>query len=154
MDSTIRSIEAMFAAVPLPFLEVWGRFGYLFGLVLMVCAFGGFTFRPAGRWGLGRELQTWDSQALRSVAFTFVLILATGYVGSFMILVPGAQTFESLKDLAVFLCIVLFGYPALIIVPFAYAIVRLDRGGAPGLRTGLVFAGTSSTRHASGSPTS
>jgi two-component system sensor histidine kinase/response regulator len=132
MNSAIESIEAMFAAIPLPFLEVWGRFGYLFGLVLVVCAFSGLTLRPAGRYGLGRELQTWDAQALRSVALTFVLILATGYVGSFVILVPGAQTFESLKDLAVFLCIVLFGYPALVIVPFAYGLSDLIEGVPPG----------------------
>ena len=131
MSSAIRSIEAMFAAVPLPLLKTWGEFGYQFGLVLMVCAFGGFTLRPAGRWGLGREVQTWDAQALRSVAFTFALILATGYVGSFIVLVPGAQTFESLKDLAVFLCIVLFGYPALIVVPFAYGLSDLIEGVPP-----------------------
>jgi len=131
MDSAVKSIEALFAAVPLPLLEVWGTFGYLLGLILMVFAFGGFTLRPAGRWGLGRELQTWDSQALRSVALTFVLILVTGYVGSFIVLVPGAQTFESLKDLAVFVCIVLFGYPALIVVPFAYGLSDLIEGVPP-----------------------
>jgi two-component system, sensor histidine kinase and response regulator len=131
MNSAIRWIEAIFAAIPLPILEVWGRFGYLLGLILMVCAFGGLTFRPAGRWGVGRELQTWDAKALRSVVLTFVLILATGYVGSFIVLVPGAQTFESLKDLSVFVCILLFGYPALIIVPFAYGLSDLIEGVPP-----------------------
>ena len=38
---------------------------------------------------------------------------------------PGAQTFESLKDLVVLLCIVIFGYPALIAVPPAYMLVGL-----------------------------
>jgi two-component system, sensor histidine kinase and response regulator len=131
MDSAIKSIDAIFDAMPLPLLEVWGRFGYLLGFVLMVCAFGGFTFRPAGRWGLGRERQAWDAKALRSLVLTFVLILATGYLGSFIVLVPGAQTFESLKDLSVFICILLFGYPALIIVPFAYGLSDLIEGVPP-----------------------
>jgi two-component system, sensor histidine kinase and response regulator len=131
MESAIKSIEAIFQSIPLPLLEVWGRFGYLLGFFLMVCAFGGFTFRPAGSWGLGRERQTWDARALRSLVLTFVLVLATGYLGSFIVLVPGAQTFESLKDLTVFLCIVLFGYPALIIVPFAYGLSDLIEGVPP-----------------------
>jgi two-component system, sensor histidine kinase and response regulator len=131
MDRAIKSIEAIFSAVPLSLLEVWGRFGYLLGFVLMVCAFGGFTFRPGGRWGLGRERQTWDAKALRSLALTFVIILGTGYLGSFIVLVPGAQTFESLKDLSVFLCLLLFGYPALIIVPFAYGLSDLIEGVPP-----------------------
>lgn len=62
----------------LALLEVWGRFGYLLGLLIMVCAFGGFTFRPGGHWGLGREQQTWDAKALCSLVLTFVLILTTG----------------------------------------------------------------------------
>lgn len=66
-----------------------------------------------------------------SVPFTFVLIFITGYLGSFAVLVPGAQTFESLKDLSVFLCIVLFGYPALIAVPFAYGLSDLIEGVPP-----------------------
>src|SRR5690348_6189231 len=102
MDRVLAWVEAIFEAVPLPLLEVWGRFGYLVGFVLMVCAFGGVTFRPAGRWRLGWERQAWDAKALQSVALTFVLVLVNGYVGSFIVLVPGAQTFESLKDLTVF----------------------------------------------------
>jgi two-component system sensor histidine kinase/response regulator len=97
----------------------------------MVGAFGGFTIRPAGRWGLGRTRQSWDAKALLSMILTFALIVVTGYVGSFIVLVPGAQTFESLKDLAVFLCIVLFGYPALVIVPFAYGLSDLIEGVPP-----------------------
>lgn len=139
MDNAIKSIEAVFATIPLSLLEVWGGFGYLLGLVLMVCAFGGFTFRPAGRWGLGRAQQTWDAKALRSVLLTFVLILGAGYVGSFIVLVPGAQTFESLKDLVVFVCIVLFGYPALIIVPFAYGLSDLIEGVPPAFLLDWLF---------------
>ncbi|WP_420476924.1 ATP-binding protein [Noviherbaspirillum sp. ST9] len=131
MDGAIRSIEAIFDAMPLALLEVWGRFGYLLGFFLMVCAFGGFTFRPGNQWGLGRQRQTWDAKALRSLVLTFVLVLGSGYLGSFIVLVPGAQTFESLKDLSVFLCIVLFGYPALIIVPFAYGLSDLIEGVPP-----------------------
>ncbi|BAL22539.1 response regulator [Azoarcus sp. KH32C] len=131
MDGAIKWIEAVFEAIPLPLLEVWGMVGYLLGFGLMICAFGGFTFRPGGRWRVGRERQTWDGRALRSLVLTFVLILATGYLGSFIVLVPGAQTFESLKDLTVFLCVVLFGYPALIVVPFAYGLSDLIEGVPP-----------------------
>jgi PAS domain S-box-containing protein len=132
MNNFVTWFDAVFGAMPLPLLEVWGRVGYLVGFVLMLCAFGGFTLRPHGHWGLGRERQNWDSKALISVTLTFVAIIATGYVGSFIVLVPGAQTFESLKDLSVFLCVVLFGYPALVVVPFAYGISDLVEGVPPG----------------------
>ncbi len=46
-------------------------------------------------------------------------------------LVPGAQTFESLKDLVVLLSIVLLGYPALIAIPFAYGLSDLIEGVPP-----------------------
>src|SRR5262249_6244176 len=59
------------------------------------------------------------------------LILASGYLGSFVVLVPGAQTLESLKDLVVLLCVVLFGYPALVVVPFAYGLSDLIEGVPP-----------------------
>ena len=67
MNRAVEWIEAFFEDVPLPLLEVWGRFGYLLGLLLMVCAFSGITFRPGGRWSLGRQRQNWDAMALRSV---------------------------------------------------------------------------------------
>ena len=131
MKAIVQWIEAVFTGIPLPLLEVWGRFGYAVGLALAVAAFGGFTFRPGGRWGLGRERQAWDAKALLSGPLTFILIVGAGYVGSSIVLVPGAQTFESLKDLAVFLCIVLFGYPALLTVPFAYGLSDLIEGVPP-----------------------
>lgn len=131
MDTAVQWLEAVFAGIPLPVLEVWGRFGALVGVVLMVFAYGGLTFKPGGAWGLGRERQTWDSKALRGVVFTFVIVIASGWVGSFIVLVPGAQTFESLKDLAVFVCILIFGYPALLAVPFAYGVSDLIEGVPP-----------------------
>lgn len=139
MDGAIRLIEGIFDAMPLALLEVWGRFGYLLGFFFMVCAFGGFTFRPGNRWGVGRERQTWDAKALRSLVLTFVLVLGSGYLGSFVVLVPGAQTFESLKDLSVFLCIVLFGYPALLVVPFAYGLSDLIEGVPPEFLLDWIF---------------
>ena len=48
MTAAISWIEAMFDGIPLPLLEVWGRFSYIAGLVLAVCAFAGFTFRVRG----------------------------------------------------------------------------------------------------------
>ena len=131
MNGIIHSLASFFESLPIPLLEVWGRFAYVVGLGLAVSAFGGFTFRPGGHWGVGRERQAWDSKAVLSIPLTFVLIIVTGYIGSFIVLVPGAQTFESLKDLVVFLCIVLFGYPALITVPFAYGLSDLIEGVPP-----------------------
>ncbi|CAN5485999.1 hypothetical protein BH11PSE11_BH11PSE11_29800 [soil metagenome] len=131
MTEIIKWLEQIFSAIPLSLLEGWGRFGYYIGCVLMLAAFGGFTFRAGDRWAFGRERQTWDSKAFLSMVLTFVLIFASGYIGSFIVLVPGAQTFESLKDLSVFLCIVLFGYPALIAVPFAYGLSDLMEGVPP-----------------------
>ncbi|MCW5620217.1 MAG: HAMP domain-containing protein [Burkholderiales bacterium] len=131
MNIIINWIEETFAAIPLPLLEVWGRLGYYLGFGLMILAFGRFTLRRGGRWRLGRERQTWNTQAFSSIPLTFVLIIVTGYLGSFFVLVPGAQTFESLKDLVVFMCIVLFGYPALITVPFAYGLSDLIEGVPP-----------------------
>jgi len=132
MTSFLTWLEAVVGNFNLPVLEVWGRFSYLVGLVLAICAFGGFTFRIGERWGFGRERQTWDAKAFLTLPLMFVLILATGYAGSFVVLVPGAQTFESLKDLVVLLGIVLFGYPALLAVPPAYMLSDLIEGVPPG----------------------
>jgi len=131
MISIVHWFESLFNTMPLSLLEAWGRFGYALGFILMLAAFGGFCFRPGGRWGLGRERQQWDTKALLSIALTFVMVIGTGYIGSFIVLVPGAQTFESLKDLSVFLCVVLMGRPALIAVPFAYGISDLAEGVPP-----------------------
>jgi PAS domain S-box-containing protein len=131
MTPLINWLETLVSAIPLPLLEVWGRFSYFIGLVLAVCAYGGFTFRLGERWRLGRQRQTWDAKAFLSVPLTMVLVIATGYIGSFVVFVQGAQTFESLKDLVVLLCIVLFGYPALIAVPPAYMLSDLIEGTPP-----------------------
>lgn len=131
MDYSLRTLEVIFQKIPLPILEVWGSFGFIVGLIIMVFAYGGFTFRTGNRWAIGREWQAWDEKSLYSILISFVLIFITGYIGSFFVLVPGAQTFESLKDLSVFLCIVLFGYPALLAVPFAYGLTDLYEGVPP-----------------------
>ncbi|HEY1362161.1 MAG TPA: PAS domain S-box protein [Xanthobacteraceae bacterium] len=131
MTAIISWFEMIVAAIPLPLLEVWGRFAYIVGLFLAFCAFGGFIFRIGEHWGFGRARQAWNVKAFLSVPLTFVLIIATGYVGSFIVLVPGAQTFESLKDLVVLLSVVLLGYPALITIPFAYGLSDLIEGVPP-----------------------
>src|SRR5215475_10653185 len=131
MAAVVTWYEMIVGTIPLPFLEVWGRFAYIVGLFLAVCAFGGFTFRIGEHWGFGRARQTWNAKAFLSVPLTFVLIIATGYIGSFIVLVPGAQTFESLKDLVVLLSVVLLGYPALITIPFAYGLSDLIEGVPP-----------------------
>lgn len=131
MKTIVNFFEVTFAALPLALLEVWGRFAFGVGLLLAIAAFGGFTFRLGEGWGLGRERQAWDAKAFLSIPLTFLLIVLSGYLGSFIVLVPGAQTLESLKDLVVFLCVVLFGYPALITVPFAYGLSDLVEGVPP-----------------------
>ncbi len=131
MTPIIQWLEHTFARIPLPLLQVWGGLSFFLGFALALAAFAGFTFRPGGSWGLGRERQAWDAKAFLCIPLTFLLIIVSGYLGSFIVLVPGAQTFESLKDLVVFLCIVLFGYPALISVPFAYGLSDLIEGVPP-----------------------
>lgn len=132
MTTAVQWVEQIFSAVPLPVLETWGRVSYTAGLFILICAYGGITFKPAGLWGIGREKQTWNARALLSIPLTFVAVFLSGYAGSFLVLVPGAQTFESLKDLTVFLCVVLFGFPALVAVPFAYGLSDLMEGVPPG----------------------
>ncbi|EMJ95106.1 PAS domain-containing protein [Leptospira alstonii] len=131
MHVIIQRLETIFESIPLPILEIWGLLGFIVGFAFMISAFTGFRLKIAGGLGFKREIQFWDTQALLSIPFTFVFIFITGYLGSFIVLVPGAQTFESLKDLSVFLCILLFGYPALIAVPFAYALSDLIEGVPP-----------------------
>jgi len=132
MHAVIKWLESVFTAIPLNLLEVWGGLAYLLGFVLMLAAYAGLTIKPHGRWGLGFSHQSWDNRALLSAVITFAAIFVTGYIGSFIVLVPGAQTFESLKDLSVFLCVVLFGYPALLAVPLAYGLSDLVEGVPPG----------------------
>src|SRR6195256_6558816 len=131
MTAIITWYEMIVSTIPLPLLGVLGRFAYIVGLFLAFCAFGGFTFRIGEHWGFGRARQTWNVHAFLSVPLTFVLIIASGYIGSFIVLVPGAQTFESLKDLVVLLSVVLLGYPALITIPFAYGVSDLIEGVPP-----------------------
>ena len=131
MTAVVAWLDAILSNIPLPVLEVWGRFSYVVGLFVAICAFCGFTFRIGEHWGFGRARQRWDTKAFLSVPLTCVLIIASGYIGSFIVLVPGAQTFESLKDLAVLLCVVLFGYPALIAVVPAYMLSDLIEGVPP-----------------------
>jgi PAS domain S-box-containing protein len=131
MTTVVTWFDAIFSSIPLALLEVWGRFAYVVGVFLAVCAFGGFTFRIGERWGFGRARQTWNEKAFLSIPLTFVLITVSGYVGSFVVLIPGAQTLESLKDLVVLLTVVLLGYPALITVPFAYGLSDLIEGVPP-----------------------
>jgi len=131
MQSAVNWLETMFRGVPMPLLQAWGSFAYVVGCALAIAAFGGFTFRLGERWVLGRERQSWDAKAFATIPATFLLIVSAGYLGSFVVLVPGAQTLESLKDLVVFVCIVLFGYPALITVPFAYGLSDLVEGVPP-----------------------
>jgi len=131
LSAIMQWLEMQLQSVPISTLDVWGQLAFIIGVILMVCAYSGFTPQPGGKWGFGWQRSTWDSTAFYSILITFIFIITAGFAGSFFIIVPGAQTFESLKDLAVFICVLLFGYPALIAVPFAYGVSDLVEGVPP-----------------------
>ncbi|TGM23151.1 ATP-binding protein [Leptospira meyeri] len=124
-------IEHVIANIPLPILEVWGRFSFLLGSIISIFAFSGFTFRNGKSFRISREVWNWNLTSFYWFVITFVSIFLTGYLGSSIVLIPGAQTLESLKDLSVFLCLNFFGYPALLAVPFAYGLSDLIEGVPP-----------------------
>ncbi|MCP4117871.1 MAG: hypothetical protein GY737_21215 [Desulfobacteraceae bacterium] len=121
-------IDALFSGIPLPFMEILGPVGFVLGLLLAIAAFGGFTFYVNGRWCVAREYYRPDNRFIVSIALTIVLMLGGGFVGRNIWLVPGAQSLESVFDLFVFLCAVLFGYPALIAIPLGYILSDLIGG--------------------------
>lgn len=131
METLINWTEKLYGLLPIPFLEVWGRFSFVVGLIVMLAAFCGYTFRPGGRWELGLHRQYWDGRALLSFVLTFGLVILSGYAGASTVLVAQAQTFETFKDLSVLLCITLLGYPALLAVPIAYGISDVIEGVPP-----------------------
>ena len=108
MKIIIKKLEFLFQAIPLSFLEIWGRLGFLVGFFFMVCAFAGVRLKSNGKREFVLEKYNWDGNSLRCMMITFVSVILSGVLGSRTVLVPGVQTFESLKDLSVFLCIVLF----------------------------------------------
>ncbi|TGL19183.1 HAMP domain-containing protein [Leptospira yanagawae] len=124
-------LEFIISKIPLPILEVWGRFAFLLGSLLAIFAYTGFTFRNGKQFRISREVWTWNLKSFYFFLITFVSIFVTGYLGSSVVLIPGAQTLESLKDLSVFLCLNFFGYPALLAVPFAYGLSDLIEGVPP-----------------------
>lgn len=131
MVEVIVWIEHVIANIPLPILEVWGRFSFLLGSIISIFAFTGFTFRNGKTFRISREVWQWNLTSFYWFVITFVSIFLTGYLGSSIVLIPGAQTLESLKDLSVFLCLNFFGYPALLAVPFAYGLSDLIEGVPP-----------------------
>ncbi len=70
--------------------------------------------------------------AFVAMILTLVLIPVAGYIGSGIVLVQGAQTLESLKDMVVIMSVLLFGYPAMIMVAPAYMISDTIEGIPPG----------------------
>lgn len=131
MAEIIIWLELFISKIPLPILEVWGRFSFLLGSMIAIFAFTGFTFRNGKHFRISREVWTWNLKSFYFFLITFVSIFVTGYLGSSIVLIPGAQTLESLKDLSVFLCLNFFGYPALLAVPFAYGLSDLIEGVPP-----------------------
>ncbi|MBM9591931.1 GHKL domain-containing protein [Leptospira sp. 201903075] len=131
MAEIIVWIEHLVSNIPLPILEVWGRFSFLLGSIISIFAFTGFTFRNGKTFRISREVWNWNLTSFYWFLITFVSIFLTGYLGSSIVLIPGAQTLESLKDLSVFLCLNFFGYPALLAVPFAYGLSDLIEGVPP-----------------------
>lgn len=130
LKNLILWIDALFSGIPLPFMEIWGPVGFALGLLLALATYGGFTFYVNGRWCVAREHYRLDNRFIVSMALTIVLMMGGGFVGRNIWLVPGAQSLESIFDLSVFLCAVLFGYPALIAIPMGYILSDL-MGGIP-----------------------
>ncbi|XDD47679.1 sensor histidine kinase [Leptospira sp. WS39.C2] len=131
MAEIIVWLELVISKIPLPILEVWGRFAFLLGSLIAIFAYTGFTFRNGKQFRISREVWNWNLKSFYFFLITFVSIFITGYLGSSIVLIPGAQTLESLKDLSVFLCLNFFGYPALLAVPFAYGLSDLIEGVPP-----------------------
>ncbi|WP_084456593.1 ATP-binding protein [Desulfogranum mediterraneum] len=123
-------IDGMFSKIPLPLTEIWGVVGFTIGSAFAIAAFGGLRFNVRGRWGIAREGYRLDNRFIISMVLTFLLMAAGKYLGHHILLVPGAQSLESLFDLAVFLCAVLFGYPAILTIPAAYFLLDAI-GGFP-----------------------
>jgi signal transduction histidine kinase/CheY-like chemotaxis protein len=130
LKNLILWIDALFSGIPLPFMEIWGPVGFAIGVLLAIATYGGFIFYVNGRWCVAREHYRPDNRFIVSIALTIVLMLGGGFVGRNIWLVPGAQSLESIFDLAVFLCAVLLGYPALIAIPLGYILSDLI-GGIP-----------------------
>ncbi len=123
-------IDGVFSGIPLPFMEIWGTMGFTLGLLLASSAYAGFAFCVNGRWCFAREHYRLNNRFIVSIVLTIVLVLGGGFVGRNIWLVPGAQSLESIFDLSVFLCAVLLGYPALMVIPLAYILSDLI-GGIP-----------------------
>ena len=70
MKAIVAWYEMLFTTVPLPLLEVWGRFAYIVGLFLAICASAVFTSQVGDRWGFGRTRQTWDAKSFLSLPIT------------------------------------------------------------------------------------
>jgi len=127
----IHWFEMLSNSAPPALQELWGRLAYMLGLLLVAASYGRFTFRPGGRWGLGRERQNWDVQAFVAMGLTLALVPLMGFLGSGIVLVEGAQTLECLKDVMALLAIILFGFPAMLAVPAAYMVSDLIEGIPP-----------------------
>ena len=89
MTAIVTWYETIVGSIPLPLLEVWGRFclyrrplpGFLRLRRLHVPDRRALGIRPGAA-----EVGT---KAFLSIPLTFVLIIATGYIGSFIVLGPG-----------------------------------------------------------------
>lgn len=123
-------VDQQFSYIPIPVLEIWAIVAFFIGILFAVVAYGGFVFKVRGNWCLARESYSFDNKYFISAIITIVLMAGGKFAGNNIWLVPGAQSLESLYDLAVFLCIVLFGRPALFTVSLAYFILDAI-GGFP-----------------------
>lgn len=130
LKSIVIWVDELFTAIPLPLLEVWGPISFILGCIFALCALYGLTLFPEKGWKIARERYKFNNRFIFSIILTFLLMMAGKYIGDNIWLVPGAQSFESLYDLAVFLCAVILGYPAIIAIPFAYFFLDVI-GGFP-----------------------
>ncbi|WP_077033904.1 PAS domain S-box protein [Pelomonas sp. KK5] len=131
MQATIQLLESLFAGWSLGFLSAWGRLAGLVGAVLVVCAYGRLTLRSEGRWRLARDPQAWDAQAFTGMLASFALVLLAVFGDLNFPGVEGLQPLGPVRGVAVFVCIALWGYPALVGIPPASLLAHLIGGVSP-----------------------
>ena len=131
MKAIVTWFELLVSSIPLPLLEVWGRFAYIVGLFLAICAFGGFTFRIGERWGFGRVAADVGREGVPEPAAD----VRADHRGRLHRIVhragPGRADVRVPEGSRRAAGIVLLGYPALITVPFAYGLSDLIEGVPP-----------------------
>jgi len=89
--------------------------------ILSVFVLLGFTV--TSNFKIARVKQRWDARALSTMALVVALVTVSDVFGSMFWLVPGLQSFESIRQIFLFLSPMLFGLPGVWGGPFLAALV-------------------------------